>query len=116
MPRPIAWLIAITASILVFVLAFTSFTQPLDRYRSDGEGGLVRQTAECPAPFANVFMGSVPENANDELTCHLASRTLLFEAAFVILAGALLTWAPITRPRPERIEPISTKIQRHRSD
>ena len=55
------------------------FHTTLDRYRSDGEGGLVRQTAECPAPFANVFMGSVPENANDELTCHLASRTLLLE-------------------------------------
>ena len=112
MPRPIAWLIAITATTLVIVLAFTSFTHPLDRYRSDGEGGLVRQTAECPAPFANMFLGSVPDNANDEMTCHLASRTLLFEAGFVALAGTLLTWAPLTRRRPESIEPISNMIER----
>ena len=115
MPRPVAWVIALIATILVVTLAFTSFVHPLDRYRSDGAGGLVRQSAECPAPFATILLGSAPANPNDEVTCHLASRTLLFEAGFVAVVGLLATWVPLTRRRPDSIEPISHKIRSERT-
>lgn len=65
---------------------------------------------ECPMPFAMLVLGAEPERAEDEGLCDPPARTLALEAGLVVLAAVLVAWAAITRPRPKRLEPMSSKL------
>ncbi len=114
MPRAVAWLIAIIALVLAWIMALTPFTHPLQSFASDREGGLERRYAECPSPFSFMVQERRPPDPDHNDECRLASRTLLFETGFVLLSAGIIVWAPLTRRRPIRIRPLSERLGRHR--
>jgi hypothetical protein len=119
MSRLTAWVILIGAAVLVFSLAFTPFQHQTSTWVSTDSGGLTRVTIECPSPFRVLALGDEPVDPDDAGLCDPSARTLAVEAGLVILTAGLMAWRPVTRPRPEPIEPLSRAISapgRPRSD
>jgi hypothetical protein len=110
MSRLTAWVILIAAAGLVYSLGFTTFDQLTERYESIDSGGLRQVRVECPAPWQVVFDDAEPESDRDAETCRRKSIALLIEAGLVALVAGFLTVKPITRPRPEHIDPLSEKL------
>lgn len=110
MSRLAAWVIVVAATVLVYSLAFTPFSDETDSWKSTDSGGLVRITIECPAPFRVLVMGDEPADPDEAGACDRSSRTLALEAGVVALAAGLLVWRPVTRRRPVHIEPLSKQI------
>lgn len=110
MSRVTAWVIVVAAGLLVYSLAFTSFSGETDSWRSTDSGGLVRITIDCPSPFQVLVLGDEPADPEQAGQCDNSSRTLALEAGVVALAAGLLVWRPVTRKRPVHIEPLSKQI------
>lgn len=110
MPRTAAWIILVAASVLAYSLAFTSYGHVTGRYQSTEDGGLVRVKIECPSPVSVLFFDAEPESERDHGSCELSSRGHLIEAVLALGVGILIAWKPVTRPRPERIRPLSEKL------
>lgn len=98
------------AAIFAYSLAFTPYDHLTGRYRSTDSGGLIRVEIECPPPVSVLFFDAQPESERDRGSCERSSRGHLIEAVLVIGVGLLLAWKPVTRKRPERIRPLSEKL------
>ncbi|MFZ0013366.1 MAG: hypothetical protein WAL25_04550 [Acidimicrobiia bacterium] len=112
MSRLTAWVILVAAAALIYSLAFSSYEHLTSTWTSTDSGGLTRVTVDCPSPIQVLLFGAEPEGSEDPGICVPSSRTLALEAAAVTVAGALLVWRPVTRRRPERLDPLSTRINR----
>lgn len=110
MSRLAGWVIVVGAAVLVYSLAFTTFSAETDSWKSTDSGGLVPITIDCPAPIGVLLFGAEPEDPDDAGHCDRPSRTLALEAGVVALAAGLIVWKPVTSRRPKRIEPLSKQI------
>lgn len=110
MSRLAGWVIVVGAAALVYSLAFTTFSAETDSWESTDSGGLVPITVECPAPFRVLLLGAEPEDPDEIGKCDRPSRTLALEAGVIALAAGLIVWRPVTRRRPQHIEPLSKQI------
>ena len=110
MPRTVAWILLVSATVFAYTLAFTPFDHVTDRFRSTEGGGLVRVKIECPAPVSVLFFDADTDSERDSGSCVLPARGKLIEAGLVFGVGLLLTLKPVTQARPERIGPLSDKL------
>ncbi len=110
MPRTIAWILLISATVFAYTLAFTPFEHATNRYRSTEGGGLARVSIECPSPVSVLFFDETTESARDQGSCVLPARGHLLGAVLVFGVGLLLAYKPVTRARPSRIGPLSEKL------
>lgn len=110
MSRLAGWVIVVGAAILVYSLVFTPFSAETESWESTDSGGLTPITVDCPAPVRVLLLGAEPEDPQHAGECDRPSRTLALEAGVVALAAGLIVWKPVTRRRPERIEPLSKHI------
>ncbi|HEX6220860.1 MAG TPA: hypothetical protein VF115_07180 [Acidimicrobiia bacterium] len=110
MSRWTGWVILVVAGALIYSAAFTTYEAWTGSWRSTESGGLVRVNVECPSPFQVLVLGAEPDREEDEGLCEPSARTLAVEASVVALAAILLAWAAVTRPRPARLEPLSSKL------
>jgi hypothetical protein len=110
MSRWTGWVVVAIAATLVYSLAFTTYESWTGSWRSTDSGGLIRVNVECPTPFAVLVLGAEPEREEDEGLCDPSARTLVVQAGFVALAGILIAWAAVTRPRPTQLEPLSSRL------
>jgi hypothetical protein len=110
--RLTAWAVLLAAASLIYSLAFTTFEQFAGRWESTETGGLSEVTVQCPAPLAVLLLDAEPPEERDRGACDLPSRTLALEAMVVALGTGLVVWRPLTRRRPEQIEPLSRKLGR----
>lgn len=115
MSRLIGWAILSVGAILVFMFLFADYSQLTNRYRSTAGGGLTQVSIECPAAIQTVVFDSLPDSERDHETCRMSARGRLIEGGFYGLAAVLVSWASITRHRPQRIEPLSRLIEREKT-
>lgn len=111
MYRALALLALLLGSWFVYVFTFTTFDRNAGWEVAD-EGHFTRRVIECPPPWSVVFddSGLEPETVGE---CLLPARTLIIESALVGgLALAVAIWGLIrgARPGPERIEPLSRRL------
>jgi hypothetical protein len=112
MSRLSGWVILVAGAALIYSLAFSSYEHLTSTWTSTDSGGLTRVTVDCPSPIRVLLFGAEPQASEDPEVCVPSSRTLALEAGAVAIAAALLAWRPVTRRRPERIDPLSTRINR----
>ena len=112
MPRTAAWIVLIASSVFAYTLAFTPYDHLTNRYASTEGGGLTRVSIECPSPVSVLFFDAEPESARDEGACEMSARGHLIEAILLVGFGLLLAYKPVTRRRPERIGPLSAKLDK----
>ena len=110
MSRWTGWIILTVAGALIYSLAFTTYEVWTGSWRSTGSGGLVRVNVDCPSPVEVLVLGAEPEREEDAGLCDPSARTLALEAGVVALAAILMTWAAVTRPKPTRLEPLSSQL------
>lgn len=110
MSRLSAWVILLAAAGLIYSLTFTSYDHQTGAWTTTESGGLTRITVECPPPYRVLIFGAEPQGGSNEGQCVPSSRTLAVEAGVVALAAGLLVWKPVTRRKPDRIEPLSKQL------
>lgn len=111
MSRWTGWFVLTIAGALIYSLAFTGYEAWTGTWRSTESGGLVRVNVECPTPFAVLVLAAEPEREEDQGLCDPSARTLAVEAGVVALAAILIAWAAITRPKPTRLETLSSRLR-----
>lgn len=106
------------AALVVFLLAFTSFDEPVPRWtRPEEGGGFVQVEIECPSAWSALVGGErIETNIGTEAErCVRAARTHLTAAIIVAAVGGAIGLRAVWRgpaPIPEPLRPLSEVINR----